>query len=142
MSNTYFAKHPLEVRGETLYLPVTNIQYPEGYDELLARVWIADDSTVSMRALEAKGASHVETVTDAESLTFCRPVELRPGAEGRPPDQHLLPDGQLGRVVHGSRGGLLRRSPRQPGEVQAEEAQASQEASHSREKGSNAHEGT
>ena len=50
-----------------------NITYPEGYDELVGRAWISDDSTVSMRCQESAGNRHRETVTNADFLTFMLP---------------------------------------------------------------------
>ena len=51
-----------------------DIDYPDGFDELLCRAWISDDSTVSMRCHESEGSRHRETVTDAEYLTFMLPT--------------------------------------------------------------------
>ena len=53
-----------------LVLPVTIHQYPEGFDELIGRAWISNDSTVSMSVVESYGMKHRETVTDAKELTF------------------------------------------------------------------------
>ena len=60
----------LEFRDKDLVLPVTEIEYPDGFDELVGRVWLKDNSHVSMPVLEAAGSTYTETVRDAESLTF------------------------------------------------------------------------
>ena len=55
-----------------LTLPVKVLGYPEGFDEMIGRSWISEDSHVSMSVAEAReaGMRHTETVTDAKELTF------------------------------------------------------------------------
>ena len=48
--------------------------YPTGFDELVGRCFIADDSHVSMRVQEAAGRSDQVTVTKAGKLTFLLPM--------------------------------------------------------------------
>ena len=47
--------------------------YPTGFDELVGRCYIADDSHVSMRVQEAEGRPDQVTVTKAGKLTFKLP---------------------------------------------------------------------
>ena len=65
----------LELKEGKIVCPVKIKSYPIDMDELLGRAYIADDSTVSMQALEASAAGqrYVETVTLASSLTFQLP---------------------------------------------------------------------
>ena len=55
-----------------LTLPVKVLGYPDGFDEMIGRSWISEDSHVSMSVAEAReaGLRHTETVTDAKELTF------------------------------------------------------------------------
>ena len=60
-----------------LVLPITDIKYPEGMDEMIGAVLSRDAGApgwVGMPVLEAEGGEYTETVRNAESLTFLIPM--------------------------------------------------------------------
>ena len=60
--------------GKRIVCRVTIKSYPTGYDELVGRAFIADDSHVGMSVTEAAGSSDRTTVTDAKELHFILPI--------------------------------------------------------------------
>ena len=71
----------LRIQDGSIVCPVSIHNYPPDRDELLGRVYVAGDSTVSMSVLEAKeaGQRYIETVTLSDFLTFILPVSYKWG---------------------------------------------------------------
>ena len=65
-----FPPPPGGVSSPQLVLPVKILKYPDGFDEMLGRTWLADDTTISMSVREAYGMRYTETLTNAKELTF------------------------------------------------------------------------
>ena len=72
-----FVEQGLRHREGKLILPITDIVYPDGMDEMIAAVKSRDDTRpgwITMQAMEAAGGDYTETVRNASEITFAVPV--------------------------------------------------------------------